>query len=170
MFEEHRWSVLKDVCDKVEKVPGDVIVCGVGEGGLVGWLADRFPDRNVWGYCRFDEGLEKPSSVDSDTLHEGTCAARYDMVRSRYSDHRIKLVKGNVQDTFFTPHNTVALAILDLNLYEPTRHCLEVLLRILHRDGRILVDDWDWTGVNAAIVEVPFPRAEKRGYLMEIWK
>lgn len=171
MFEPQRWAVLEDAVRHIT-VPGDIVVIGVAQGGLVGWLAEKYPDRRVWGFCRFDSGLSQPSKADSPGLYEGACETRFEETAARLTPFtNVVLVPGDVRDTFHRDKPAVvAFAIVDLDLYEPTKHCLEVLQHTLAEGGHVLVDDWDWSGVTRAIDETPFPHSEVRGYLKELWK
>lgn len=66
---------------------------------------------------------------------------------------RIALVQGLVQDKLVGT-DPVAFAHLDVDWYEPSRHCLEQIYPRLTVGGSIIVDDYhDWGGCRRAVDE-----------------
>jgi hypothetical protein len=72
-----------------------------------------------------------------------------------YPNHRIKLVKGRVEETI--PNNApseVALLRLDTDWYESTRHELIHLYPRLAQQGVLIIDDYGhWEGCKEAVDE-----------------
>lgn len=169
MFEGSRYATLNGALLYLPP-EGDILVCGVAQGGLLGLIAREYPTRRVVGYCRFDDGLSTPGEFDSSDLREGSCASVFEEVKDFLSCYpNVELVKGDVDDTLVIDR-PVALAIIDMNLYKPTKVALERIWPKLVPNGIILIDDWDWTGVHQAILEFGQGIQDNRGYILWIWK
>lgn len=156
MFEEHRWALLERVLGEIPSGPS--VCCGVWNGGVLGYVASRRPNEANFGFCRFEEGCIEPRAEDGDHLRLGSCASQpFGEILGWFSQHDlpVALMPGDVLKTFFAPEGT-ALALLDLNLYEPTLHCLKMLQHKMARGGVILVDDYYYPGVCQALDESPF--------------
>lgn len=179
-FNPERWAVLEKVCN--EALPeGCYMELGCQQCGTLAYVASRFPDRMCFGFDRFDEGMTKPGPKDmavSASYHEGAGGSSYDACVKYLEDVqrekgmlRIGLVKGDVATTFekiewLAP---VALALVDLNLYEPTMIALHGcdwnkpekrfrgLWHHLAPGGVILVDDLNFPGIEAALKESGIP-------------
>lgn len=69
----------------------------------------------------------------------------------------IELIEGNILDTMpryksKNPHLKISLLHIDVDLYEPTKVCLEQLYPLLVRGGIVILDDYGaFAGANKAI-------------------
>lgn len=156
MFDEIRWGLLQRVVQDLP--PGPSVVCGVGEGGPLAYIALRRPEEANFGFCRFEEGLTEPGPYDDEHVRFGMCPSRpFSEILGWFSHNDIPaaLIPGDVRKTFFVPEGC-ALALLDLNLYEPTLFCLKELDGKMAKGGVILVDDFYYPGVCKALQDSPF--------------
>lgn len=104
---------------------------------------DGFPGVSPSDGSSWDVGDFRSTAAYENLLHE--IAEIHESLAPRPEVKKFELVKGDVRETLdpwlkANPHSVIALAILDLDLYEPTRHVLE---RILPRctAGTVLVFD-----------------------------
>lgn len=159
MFEAHRWDALGRILSGVNLHagrPGCIVHMGVGSGGALGYFALRYPDRRVYGYCAFDRGLVGCGPRDAE-LKDGDCASpNRDAVASWIESIGAKnavLVDCDVRSELPSEHEQCVMAVIDLNIYEPTLAALR-WLKIHSLPGAIvIIDDWNWSGVKAAIDE-----------------
>lgn len=67
---------------------------------------------------------------------------------------RVELIEGLVQDTLRVDR-PIAFAHIDVDWYEPVRHCLEQIIPNLVVGGAVILDDYfDWSGCRKATDEV----------------
>ena len=66
---------------------------------------------------------------------------------------RVRLIEGRVQDTL-DPDGPVAFAHIDVDWYDPVKHCLTAIWAQLSVGGTIILDDYfDWGGCTRATDE-----------------
>jgi len=137
-------------------VKGDIVEFGIYRGYTLEKLIEKAEelkmDRNIYGFDSF-EGLSEPSTKhDFENWYKGQFSAGYDEVAAllKLKDRpRLKLIKGWVNESLVSPEakaiKKVAYARIDVDIYEPSRDCLDFLSTRL-ADGAILVfDDWTYT-------------------------
>jgi hypothetical protein len=162
------------------KIPGDIVECGVWRGGSMMAIAmtlvrtgDRM--RHLHLYDTF-AGMTAPTAVDEDargraasTLLARAPAKRYsnmwciaglddvqnNMRRTGYPEDRVSYLVGPVEQTI--PANApdrIAMLRLDTDWYESTRHELEHLYPRVVRGGILIIDDYGhWQGARRAVDE-----------------
>jgi O-methyltransferase len=172
---------LEDLAHRVrevvgEKIPGDLVECGVWRGGsafLMAETLDRLGDegRKVWLFDSF-EGLPPPKEVDgpgaaryaADTespWYHDNCRAGLEEVRANAREfgvaHRTEMVPGWFEESL--PANRgrvgpIALLRLDCDWYESVMTCLESLYDQVSPGGTVIVDDYYvWDGCAVAVHE-----------------
>jgi O-methyltransferase len=177
---------LAALCDGVEylvrnRVPGDLVECGVWRGGSMMAAALtllRLGDtgRDLYLFDTFS-GMAQPTDADvrspydgysphrrwrrrrrgrtSDWAAVGTEDVRESMASTGYPPERIHLVAGLVEETL--PERApeqVALLRLDTDWYESTRHELIHLFPRLQQGGVLIIDDYGhWQGARKAVDE-----------------
>jgi hypothetical protein len=137
-------------------VAGDVVEFGIYHGYMLEKLIEKTEElkmsRNIYGFDSF-EGLSEPSvEHDYENWKKGQYAAGYDQVAAylKLKDRpNLKLIKGWLNETLQSPEaqaiKKIAYARIDVDIYEPTKDCLDYLSSRL-ADGAILVfDDWCYT-------------------------
>lgn len=140
---------------------GCIAEIGCHRAGLLAYLACRYPDRWCYGLDRFDDGFKALhpvyDPVPDSSYREGGCASSFEEV-SRYIERstqlyggRIQLFKGDVGDGIDKLIEPIALAIVDTNLYEPTKVSLDATWLRMVSGGVIVVDDVGFKGVDAAL-------------------
>jgi hypothetical protein len=147
------------------RVPGDVVECGVWQGGSSMMAALTMLEvgdpRHLWLYDTY-EGMPAPGEHDRDytgvdsgdelarqTAREGGWnVARLDDVRMHlastgYRDESITYVEGMVEETIpAQAPSEIALLRLDTDFYESTRHELRELWPRVSPGGVLIVDDY----------------------------
>lgn len=147
-----------------ERIPGDLVECGVAQGGsaLLLALARRRSDhesRILWLFDSF-EGLPQPTVADFHDgrtgthvrpLPKGSCMGTIEEVSRLLFDRHgvacesVKLVKGWFQETLPITRgqiSAIALLRLDGDWYESTKVCLENLFEKVSAGGYVIVDDY----------------------------
>lgn len=148
-------------------VPGDIVECGVAQGGCAGlmglaMLDDQGAGRRLWLFDSF-EGLPDPTAADIDPaagstgshvqpLLKGSCLGTVDEVSHVIFDYfgipkaRVRMVQGWFEDTL-TPArkelNQVAVLRIDGDWYESTKTCLFALYDRVSPGGFVIMDDYD---------------------------
>lgn len=162
------------------KIPGDMIECGVWRGGSSMMIAKTLvklgdTDRKLYLFDTF-EGMvlptEKDVSFSGESAKEtffsknGTstgsdwCAAEVDEVKlnmssTHYPPQNIIYIKGKVEETLPTfTCNDLSILRLDTDWYESTKCEMEFLFPKLVQKGVLLIDDYGhWEGARQAIDE-----------------
>ena len=142
-------------------VPGDLVECGVWNGGSAAALASGLggSERRVWLYDSF-KGLPPTTGVDGDVAsgYVGTCVGSEEMVRKalaivRVPEQRVIIRAGWFQDTFqLALPDTVALLHLDCDWYESVILSLSTFYDRVPDGGIVLLDDL----ATGRVVERPF--------------
>lgn len=153
---------------KAAGIPGDVVECGVWQGGSMMAAAIRLldhvdRDRIIWLYDTF-EGMSQPT--DKDTSVTGGPArvggdraslklVQHNLESTGWPPERTRYVRGKVEDTLpASLPERVALLRLDTDWYESTRHELENLYPLVAPGGILIVDDYGhWKGARQATDE-----------------
>jgi len=146
-------------------VSGDIVECGVYNGGSAGVLAfasrHSQPPRGLWLFDSF-EGLPEASAIDGIKAQErrGTCAGDPQKVRQLMhklgiAQTRLHIIKGWFQDTFSTIQiERIGLLHIDADWYESVRLCLQRFYDFVQPGGFIVLDDYGhWPGCRAAVDE-----------------
>jgi hypothetical protein len=160
----------EDQLKTVQKVPGDIVECGVsiGHGALLFMLLSEYigVQRHYYGFDSF-EGFPEPVEEDEETpiVGENFYASPPETVIKVLRDGRIPedtirsrvhLAKGLFTDTLPRYKGVIALLHLDCDLYESYKAALENLYDLVSEDGIIMFDEYrdtDWPGATKAIDE-----------------
>lgn len=144
---------------------GNVIECGTAFGGGTVFMARVLKalgdNRKIHTFDTF-EGMPEPTEKDEDTAYQkGVILAPYDSVkryvRAANLDQDITLHKGLIQETLpllWQTGQSVSFALSDTDQYTGTIVSLLEILPRLEKNGIILIDDYELTGVRKAIEEV----------------
>jgi O-methyltransferase len=175
------------------KIPGDLVECGVWRGGGMKLAAQALlalgaADRRLFLYDTFEGMTEPDPAVDVDSsgnkaVNDWTeiqlrgvkwSYASIEEVReviagSGYPMDKVVLVKGPVEDTIpATVPDSISLLRLDTDWYSSTKHEIEHLYRRLSPQGVLILDDYGhYRGAQQAIDEY-FERAGKRPFLNRV--
>jgi len=161
------------------RVPGDIVECGVWKGGssmMMALALAHFGDttRTLYLYDTF-AGMPEPGAADVDAEgresastwgrmqrdgHNEWCYSPLDEVKANlastgYPADRVAYVPGKVEDTIpGTRPERIALLRLDTDWYASTRHELEHLYPALVPGGVLVLDDYGaWQGARQATDE-----------------
>lgn len=144
---------------------GAVLEAGVWNGGSARLMADYLDSigasKHLWLLDTFEgyDGVDsrKDGALAEKGLMQGKSA---DEVRALFARTRtpVHIVKGAIPGTLGAVEAPeISFAHIDVNLYSPTRHATEFVLKRMPRGGIILFDDYNWPatyGVRQAIDEV----------------
>lgn len=145
-------------------VPGDIVECGVWNGGTAAVLASAgMTDigRRLWLFDSF-EGLPEPTQVDGERAksYEGKLVASVVRVQEVLSQvgaplDRVEIVKGWFEDTFPTVEiPQIALLHVDADWYASVKLALERFYDAVQPGGYIVFDDYGyWQGCKKAVDE-----------------
>jgi O-methyltransferase len=148
-----------------ERVPGDVIECGVCNGGTAAILARSAShsrlNRTVWLLDSF-QGMPETTPADGEAAKAhigkevGNPAQVREVLRLVGADmNRVRIVQGWFQDTFpSVSPSQIALLNIDADWYESVKLCLETFYDRVVPGGFISFDDYGhWPGCRAAADE-----------------
>jgi O-methyltransferase len=148
-----------------EKIPGDVVECGVYNGGTAAVLArvatHSKTGRTVWLFDSF-QGMPDVTPVDGEEAREwvGKVLGSEEQVRELLRNtganlERVKIVPGFFQDTFPKVQiPQIALLNLDADWYESIKLCLEKFYDAVVPHGFVSIDDYGhWQGCRQAVDE-----------------
>jgi O-methyltransferase len=164
-----------------QRIPGDIVECGVWRGGsmlLVARKLARLKDtgRKLYLFDTF-EGMSEPGKEDVSAVDNTSakdlmnvadkmagdnvwCYSALDEVKANlgkggYPMENIRFIKGKVEDTLPEPSiGQIALLRLDTDWYESTKHELETLYEKLVPGGILIIDDYGhWSGSQKAVDE-----------------
>jgi hypothetical protein len=145
--------------DKIKKIKGDIIECGVWRGGFSIFLAHLFENRSIWvsdsyeGFqplehakYSYDKERHTPTYTSAGIL--GPIGISLGEVQSHFeayrlgNEKRIKYLKGFVKDTL--PHcgiEDIALLRIDVDSYSAHLEVLDELYDKVQPGGYIIFDD-----------------------------
>jgi Macrocin-O-methyltransferase (TylF) len=191
---ERLYALYKSVHYVVEnKIPGDIVECGVWRGGSMKLVAQVLcalgvTDRSLFLYDTFEGMTEPDPALDVDASgnkafndwleiqrrgvkwsYASVEEAREVIAASGYPMDKVVFVKGPVEDTIpATLPDRISLLRLDTDWYASTRHEIEHLYPRLSMHGILLLDDYGhYKGAQRAIDEY-FDRTGRRPFLNRI--
>jgi O-methyltransferase len=159
-----------------EKIPGDIVECGVWRGGNIILARKLAPNRRCWLYDTF-AGMSLPQDVDITRSGKraidsylgkmkpgGKWAAvsaedvRCNLAETGTLDEKLlRFVEGPVEQTLSDASNVpdqIAILRLDTDWYASTKIELEILYPRLESGGVIIIDDYGhWEGARKAVDE-----------------
>jgi len=161
-----------------QRIPGDIVECGVWRGGsmmavALALLARGDTSRHLYLYDTY-EGMSEPTAEDRSHTGESAqaqlartergqgvwCEAGLNDVQANlwstgYPRQQIHFVQGKVEDSIpATMPESIALLRLDTDWYESTKHELVHLYPRLQRNGLLVIDDYGhWQGARQAVDE-----------------
>jgi O-methyltransferase len=156
-------------------VRGDIVECGVCNGGSAGVLYASFREASpaVWLYDSF-EGLPAPTPVDGPAAgaYAGHCVGSEEMVRramgvAGVEPARLHVKRGWFDATFREPlPETIAILHVDADWYDSVSLCLRTFYDHVVDGGVIILDDFgQWEGCREAFYD--FARARGIKPLLE---
>jgi O-methyltransferase len=148
-----------------EKIPGDVVECGVYNGGTAAILAriatHSRMGRTVWLFDSF-QGMPQTTEPDGIEASEyvgkvlGSAEQVQELLQRTGADlRRVRIVSGLFQDTFpSTPIPQIALLNIDADWYESVKLCFEKFYDSVVARGFVSIDDYGhWPGCRTAVDE-----------------
>jgi len=172
---------LADLYKKILNVPGSIIEFGVHWGATMSTLTNMRTlleplntSRKIYGFDTF-EGFSGVSKFDGVGTTDGdykTMDSYLPVLDSILSYHesispfpevkKYQLIKGDVRKTLEpwmmdNPHEVIALAIFDMDIYEPTKYALEKIATRLVKGSYVVFDEFackHFPGETMAVAEV----------------
>ena len=119
---------------------GVIVEIGVWKGGFLAWIANLFPDRKIYGYDTF-AGMPKESNLDN--FHkEGDFMTTLQAVQCNLLPYpNITLIQGIYPQSDIIKPSPIALAHVDVDLYQSTYQAFCHLKPFMAHGGRIYCDD-----------------------------
>ena len=158
------------------QVPGDVVECGVYNGGSAALMASVCKEspkrRHIWLFDSF-QGLPLPTDKDGEKAqscgwwcHGDLEKALKILYKVRIPESRIHIVRGWFHETFPTVEiQDIALLHIDADWYESVKLCFERFYDHVRPGGYIVIDDYGhWEGCKKATDEF----MESRGIDVEL--
>jgi len=148
-----------------ERIPGDIVECGVYNGGTAAVLASiathsKLP-RTVWLFDSF-YGMPQTTMNDGEHAREyvgkvlgSTEQVKHLLLKVGADLERVRIVQGIFQDTFPTVQiPQIALLNVDADWYESVKLSLEKFYSSVVQRGFISIDDYGhWPGCRKAVDE-----------------
>lgn len=139
-------------------IGGDIVECGVMNGGSAAALALGLPHRHLWLYDSFD-GLPAPTARDGSHAASwvGRCRGSEDRVRDALalvSAESYTIRKGWFTDTFGHARGPDRVAVLhvDADWYDSVRDSLTRFYEHVSEGGAVVLDDFGyWEGCREAL-------------------
>jgi O-methyltransferase len=173
----HNLFVLADRIE-TEKIPGDVLECGVCNGGTAALLAYSAThsrlDRTVWLLDSF-QGMPETSEIDGEAAKAHIGQEKGDIARVEallksvgVNSSRVRILPGWFEETFpSVSAGQIALLNIDADWYESVKLCLETFYDRVSPGGFVSIDDYGhWPGCRAAVDEF----FQKRGLTYPLQK
>ncbi|MCA9052367.1 MAG: class I SAM-dependent methyltransferase [Planctomycetaceae bacterium] len=166
------------VCDAVEyvirnRIPGDVVECGVWRGGAsmaaaktclrLGevcrslWLYDTFAGMSEPGACEDEQTHAKWRRLNQSDRNEWCCASlddvKQNLMATGYPLDHMRFVVGKVEDTLpGCMPSQIAVLRLDTDWHDSTAWELKHLYPLLSPGGVLIIDDYGhWAGSRKAV-------------------
>jgi O-methyltransferase len=148
-----------------EGIPGDVIECGVCNGGTAAVMArsathSRF-ERTLWLFDSF-QGMPEATEVDGSEAKAyvgqvlgSTKRVRELLRKAGANPERVKIIEGWFEDAFPTVAiSQIALLNIDADWYQSVKLCLETFYDRVVPGGFVSIDDYGhWPGCRKAVDE-----------------
>lgn len=148
-----------------DKVPGGFVEYGCWYGAASCLMVMTSHDcegsfRTAEAYDTFT-GLVPPGEGDSGTeLKEGDFNAPFEIAKAMLEEwgmtEHVELIPGDVLETVGRRDTPVSVAYVDVNLYEPTVHCINDAAKRLSPGGVMVLDDYrrdNCPGVARAVMD-----------------
>jgi len=142
-----------------QRIDGDLVDCGVYNGGSTALLSAGAPDRRVWAFDSF-EGLPPPGPLDGPLSEgwEGGCHGTEVKVRHAMSAYgsleRLEVRKGWFEDTFpiaVDEIDQIAVLHCDGDWHDSVLLTLETFYPKVAPGGFVVIDDYGcWEGARRA--------------------
>lgn len=161
---------------RLNKIPGDIVECGVWKGGNILGIIEylefhKVNNVNVWLFDTF-QGMTPPQDIDVDINNKyahdlinqpGILAkseieeVKSNLSLSKFDKNKIKFIVGDVSETLLDTKNIpdkISILRLDTDWYKSTKDELIFLYPKLVDSGVLIVDDYGhWKGSKKAVDE-----------------
>ena len=147
---------LADLCWQTREVIGEIAEIGVYEGGSLAIIREFANGKIIHGFDTF-EGFIEEQILEGEAYKKGELKSDYGKIYKEFERFdNIKLHKGDILQTMKEVEDRQFSFIhLDIDIYKPTKECLEFFYPRLSQGGIVLIDDYcptNW-GVIKAVNE-----------------
>jgi len=154
LVSRERLNSLARHCSSTSLPSGNLVECGIGNGGCVALMAYISSNRQVWGFDSFHPMPEQTEEDEEDGQEsvglkcfgrKGIQEVEYTLNRFLISKNNIKIISGWFEDTiekFKIELTPIAILRLDNDWYKSTKYCLEALYDCVAIGGIIIIDDY----------------------------
>jgi O-methyltransferase len=170
MVKNRNLRTLYDLVDQANRsqIPGDIVECGVWNGGSAAIMGAATMDepfqkelRTIWLFDSF-EGLPPPGEKDGDLERKnyfpGWNTGNVRLVREvfekiGYPSEKLKIVPGWFAETLIRePIKDIVILHVDADWYESVKTVLEILYNRVVPGGFVVLDDYGlWPGCRRAV-------------------
>ena len=153
MVSRERFDTILRYKNSISKLKGDIVECGVWQGGMSIFLSKLFKEKNVW-VCDSFEGCADPGSgkytFDAESHGKGLYAVSLETVKENFTKYgaldepRVSFLKGFVGDTLkpeVCPIKKISLLRIDVDSYSATLETLDYLYPKVVSGGLVIFDD-----------------------------
>ena len=149
-------SALADLVWQTREVAGEIAEIGVYEGDSLAIIREKANGKIIHGFDTF-EGFVGEQILDGEAYKTGDLKSDYWKVYREFEPFdNIKLHKGDILQTMSEVEDKqFSFVHLDIDIYKPTKDCLEFFYPKLSPNGILLIDDYcptNW-GVIKAVNE-----------------
>lgn len=149
--EERKW-VLREFSKYVKDFPGCMAECGCYQGASAFFMAKENPDVPLHLFDSF-EGLSQPEEIDNPARKDNRAWQKGDMYASEKTARetlkrfqKTHFHKGWIPEKFHEVENELfKLVHIDVDLYQPTKDCLNFFYSRMVDRGVIVLDDYGST-------------------------
>jgi O-methyltransferase len=165
MISKERFDNIVNHSDKISKLEGDIVECGVWKGGMSIFLSKLFPTKKIW-VCDSYAGCQDPSLGKYHFFNErhtlGLYAVSLEEVQDNFrkydalDENRIFFLKGWVKDTLHPDVcniKKISLLRVDVDSYSATLEVLDYLYDKVISGGMIIFDDSCLSESHQAMIE-----------------
>jgi len=129
-------------------LPGDTVECGAYAGASSYFICRRIAGSGKLHHI-FDSfaGLSPPGPQDGDYWRQGDLASPEETARTNLAEFDfVRFYKGWIPDRFVeVADRSFSLVHLDVDLYRPTRDCLEFFYPRMVEGGVLIMDDYGFS-------------------------
>jgi hypothetical protein len=141
-----RYYILWQYAKGLSSLDGDFVECGTYSGSDAKFLATEC--KTTLHLIDSFEGLSEVGEYDNPWYEENKFIANLEELKETLKSHKnVKYYKGWVPDVLSNIDTNISLLALDLDLYEPTKNCLEYFWDKVVDGGVVICDfhdDYAW--------------------------
>lgn len=157
---EDEIQFIKELVWSIRDVAGNLAEAGVFEGDSAEIIREKANGKKLFLFDTFEGFIEK-QILNGEPYKKGDLSVSYQQVQEKFKNNdKVRIFRGDVVETKdYISNENFAFIHLDLDIYQPTKACLDFFYPRLSVGGILLIDDYcptNWgiiKAVNEFIVE-----------------